>query len=97
MTSNPTLDFVPSLIDLGSDAAVEIVDCLDDIAQRALTWDKFERIHGWEPLNLVGEQTYPGAVDLHRFYVDALSGNRYQIIGYTFQYVVVICAIALRN
>ena len=89
--------FRASLSDLGEDTAVEVVNCLDRITQRGLAWGEFVRIHGWIHVNLVGEQTYPGAVELHRFYVSSPSGNRYEVIGYTFQQVVVICAIALRK
>ncbi len=92
---SPRRDFARAWTILG--AMQLVLRCLDEIAQLGLAWDEFKRTYGWMPVKLVGEQTYPGALELHRFHIASRSGSRFQVVGCTYEKVVVVCAIALRN
>jgi hypothetical protein len=48
---------------------------------------------GWEPLYLTDIDTFPGANELHKFVVSGPTALKYQIIGYTHERVVIICAV----
>ncbi|NVD97213.1 hypothetical protein [Massilia sp. BJB1822] len=87
--------FQTSLDDLGTDAEIEILQCLSDITSKQYSWDDFVLSHHWIPIALVGEQTYPGAVQLHRFFITTSANHQYQIVGYTFQETIIVCALAL--
>lgn len=86
--------FLSSLQDLGLTANIEVLRTLDEIAQRSFTWSQFVDAFGWQPLNLQGQDTFPGAMQLHEFAITTVSNHLYRIVGYTQENIVVVCAIA---
>ncbi|HEX5342927.1 MAG TPA: hypothetical protein VFX55_10560 [Duganella sp.] len=88
------LRFRDSLNGLGAQASVDIFDSLATISAQQYSWDEFAYRHGWEPLALPAIDIFPGANELHQFQIQAASAQQYQIIGYTYENVVIICAIA---
>jgi hypothetical protein len=91
--------FNDCLHDLSDDAELEILQAIHDIDLRQYTWDRFVHTHGWEPVPREGDNTYPGAHEIHYFYVQGQSGQLYEVFGYrysdhTLEDILVVCAIA---
>jgi len=49
------------------------------------------------PLNLVGSDIFPGANVLHQFVINTTSTRQFNIVGYTHENVVVVCAVARKG
>jgi len=73
--------------------SVEIVQCLANIAQQGYNWQSFVTTFGWQPVGWTGENTYPGGNEMHYFYVRGQSGQLYEVFGYTYDEVIVTCAL----
>jgi hypothetical protein len=86
--------FMSSLQDMGLEACLDVLDELDSIAERRYSWQQFVNLCKWQTLNLSGQDTFPGANDLHQFLVQGVSGQSYTVVGYTHNNVIVVCAIA---
>jgi hypothetical protein len=86
--------FSASLQLLGVQGEVDVLAAIDDLLAQQLTWENFVEQHGWEPLQLHGQDTYPGAVDLFSFVLQGPSGQYYEIFASTVNHTVVVCAIA---
>jgi hypothetical protein len=89
--------FLPSLQDMGTGTQIEVLRLLNDIAEKHYSWQQFIDNYGWQPLNLVGPDTFPGANALHQFVIHATSARQYTVVGYTHENVVVVCAIARKS
>jgi hypothetical protein len=82
---------------MGTGLQIEVLRLLDDIAKKQYSWQQFVDNHGWQPLNLAGSDTFPGANVLHQFVLSATSARQYNIVGYTHENVVVVCAVARKG
>lgn len=91
------LRFFASLADLGPHASVDIFDALQSISSRRYSWAEFVQQFGWEPLDLTNVDTFPGSNELHRFHIGSPSNQLYEIVGYTYENVVVVCAVARKG
>ena len=89
--------FLTSLEDLGTSAHLEVLATLDYIARNQYTWDRFVAAFNWRPLHLSGQDTFPGANELHEFIIQGPSSQLYNITGYTYETVVVVCAIGFAS
>lgn len=85
--------FLSSLEYLGAVAEDDVLGALQIIEDQNLTWDDFVAEHGWLPVDLLGEATYPGADPLHWFAVVGASGARYQIAAKGPYGAVVVCSV----
>jgi len=94
---NADLRFRDSLASLGAQESIDIIDSLATISAQQYSWDEFAYFYGWEPLTLPGIDIFPGANELHQFQIQGASSQRYQIIGYTYENVVIVCAIARKG
>jgi len=86
-----------SLQDLGTAAQVGVLRALDQIAEQHYSWLQFTTEFGWRPLDLSGPDTFPGANELHEFIVQTASKQLYKVIGYSYDNVIVVCAIARKT
>lgn len=89
--------FRDSLANLGDSASIDLFRGLDDITSQQYDWDEFVTQFGWRPLSLTGQDTFPGGNEMHQFIVPGPSSQLYTVFGYTYEYVVVICAIARKG
>lgn len=89
--------FEDSVAALGGNAIDEIVDALEAIENRNLTWEEFKQDYGWKRLVLATVDTYPGADELHWFGFTSAAGNRYQIAAKGPYDLLVLCAVAVRK
>lgn len=81
---------------MGGDGELDVLIAIDDILARQLSWEEFVRLHGWEPVQLFGQDTYPGAIELFVFTIIGPTGQHYQVIASHVQNRVVVCAVARR-
>jgi hypothetical protein len=86
--------FRDSLADLGSVASIEVFEGLRKITSQQYSWEEFINQFGWEPIALTGSDTFPGGNELHQFIFQAPSAQLYKVFGYTYENVVIICAVA---
>jgi hypothetical protein len=86
--------FRDSLTDLDASASVEIIEGLRDIDQQNYSWQDFVDTFGWHAMGWTGENTYPGANETHYFFLWGHSGQLYELFGYTYDQIIVICALA---
>jgi len=87
------LRFRDSLDELGAHESIEVFDALSTISAQRYHWGQFVDEFGWKPLDLVGVDTFPGCIELHQFIIQGSSSQLYEVIGYTHQNVVIICAV----
>ncbi|WP_373991860.1 hypothetical protein [Duganella sp. BuS-21] len=85
--------FRDSLADLGSLASIDVFAGLEKITSQQYSWEDFTKQFGWEPIALTGSDIFPGGNELHQFILAAPSAQRYKIFGYTYENVVIICAV----
>jgi hypothetical protein len=88
------LRFFASLADLGPHASIEIFESLDARSAQQYSGTEFVERFGWQPLALPSTDTFPGGNELHRSLIKSSSDMLYEIIGYTHENVVIICAVA---
>jgi hypothetical protein len=91
------LRFRDSLETLGGQASVDILEGLVAISTQHYQWDEFVQRFGWEPLRLAEIDTFPGGNDLHQFMISGPAAQQYQVVGYTHEHVIIVCAIARRG
>lgn len=91
------LRFLASLADLGAHASIDIFESLDAISAQKYGWAEFVQRFGWKPLRLAEVDTFPGANELHQFFIKSSSAQIYEIVGYTHENVVIVCAVARKG
>lgn len=91
------LRFLASLADLGANASIDLLDSLETISAQQYSWREFVQRFGWEPLDLAGVDTFPGANELHQFLIKSSSAQLFEIVGYTHENVIIVCAVARKS
>lgn len=86
--------FLSSLDYLGATAADEVLAALASIEAQHLTWSEFVANHGWIRVELLGQDTYPGADPLFWFAIVGTSGASYQIAAKGPYGAMVVCSVA---
>jgi hypothetical protein len=88
------LRFRDSLESLPKSDAIAVLSTLEDLAKANVPWTTFVETSGWEALPIAAPDTYPGANLLHSFFIELAGNKLIEIVGYTYDEIVVICAIA---
>lgn len=88
--------FEASLQALGAGGELDVLIAIEEILDQHISWDDFVAQHGWNPVTLYGEDTYPGAIELFTFALQGQSGQYYQVVASTIKQTVVICAVVRR-
>lgn len=86
--------FIASLEYLGGAAFDDVFGALQDIVDRKLEFAVFKDEYGWVRVDLIGQDTYPGADPLHWFVVIGASGVSYQIAAKGPYEAIVVCSVA---
>lgn len=88
--------FLSSLVHHGPTVPDDVLQALQQIVDRKMTFDDFKREFGWVRIVLTGDNTYPGADPLHYFVVEGASGAIYQIAAKGPYGAIIVCSVTLR-
>lgn len=86
--------FKDSLEALDESEADAVLDTLEMLGNAGLSWNVFAAQAQWAPLPIHGQDTYPGANEMHSFFINLPNGPLMEIAGYTYDQTVVVCAVA---
>ena len=87
--------FKDSLESLEKAVARNTILTLLEIQEAEISWEEFVEHYHWLPLPIAGSDTYPGANQLCSFQIIVdETGTQVEIVGFSYEGLIVICSIA---